>query len=485
MTVLVFPAAARDLRDMSTRHSWLTLAVLCVTLFVGAVDFTVLNLALPAIEADLVVTPSTRGWILDSYPMTVAALLLTVGALADRVDRKRLWLSGLVLFGLSSLLAVFAGSAALLVAARFGQGIGEALLLASTVAILRASFPDPAKRGTAVGLWTASSSLGAACGPVLGGVLIEQFGWRSAFLINVPIVALAAVFGAVLIIRVPPAAHRSWDVPGSLLSIGVLGLLLYTLNHVTANRWPLTAALLLIVLLGIAAFLVRQRKARVPLVRLQVFASGAFGASMLFIVLSFGSYLAFLLLVAQQWQRGGMDPQTAGFGLVPAALANALGSALAPLLVRRWGQRTVTGFALALLVCGLLLFGLAGAAGNYPALVLLGFGAGTVMSVCTDTVLGHAELARSGEIGALQETVFNLGSAVWLAAASALLTRPFTGTAYAAAVLVAVLAGGGFLLWRGSRWRAVQRRRSCSQATSLASASSSRSPNSCSARRSR
>ncbi len=435
---------------MPTRHPWLTLAVLCATLFVGAVDFTVLNLALPAIDADLAPAPSTRGWILDSYPMTIAALLLTIGTLADRVDRKHLWCGGLAVFGLASLLAVFAGSSALLVLARFGQGIGEALLLASTVTILRASFPDPARRGTAIGLWTASSSLGAACGPVLGGVLIEQFGWRSAFLLNVPVVALAAVFGAVLIVRVPPAAPRSWDVPGSLLSVAVLGLLLYTLNHLTGNPWQLTVALLGIVLLGGVVFLVRQRKARVPLVRLRVFANGAFSAAMLFIVLAFGSYMAFLFLVAQQWQRGGTDPQTAGFELIPAALANALGSALAPVLVRRRGERTVAGLALALLVCGLLLFGIAGAAGNYPALVLLGFGSGVVMSVCTGTVLAHAGLARSGEIGALQETAFNLGSAVWLAAASAVLTRPFAGTAYVAAVLVAALAGAGFLLWRGS-----------------------------------
>jgi len=252
--------------DSPARYPWAVLAVLCTSLFMTAIDFTVLNLALPALAAELGVTDSERLWIVDVFPLTIAALLITVGSLADRYDRKRIWLAGMVVFGAASAFAALAWSGAALIAARIALGVGATAVIASTIALLRATFPDARRRSIAIGIWSASSSLGAACGPILGGVLVERLGWRSVFLVNIPVVAAAVTAGVLLVPRQPRGGASRSDPASSVLSVIAIASLMYGLNHAGANPAIVTAAFVVSGVAAVAAFVRRQRCLPDPLV---------------------------------------------------------------------------------------------------------------------------------------------------------------------------------------------------------------------------
>ncbi|MCP2165032.1 MFS transporter [Goodfellowiella coeruleoviolacea] len=409
----------------AVRHPWAVLAVLCASLVMGAIDFTVLNLALPDLTADLSLHVDEQLWVVDVYPLTSAALIITAGTLADRVDRKRLWLAGMAVFGAASALAALAWSGPVAIAARVVLGVGHAMILTATVALLRATFPDARQRSTAVGIWTASSSLGAALGPVLGGVLVDHHGWRSVFAINLPVVAVALVAGALLIARQPSGPGRPWDVRSSVLSVAAIAGAVYATNHATTNPLALTALLAVAGLALVVVFVRRQRRLAEPLLDVRLFTNRRFTLAALLIMLSYGSYIGYLYLVAQQLQLAeGRTPSQSGLVLLPLALANAAGAALAPRLAARLGPRATTIASLAAIGVALALFAGFGASGAGPltALILLGFGAGVIMTLASDDLLSSAPVHRAGEIGAIQETAFALGSGLSLAGLGSLTT---------------------------------------------------------------
>ncbi|MGZ6576430.1 MAG: MFS transporter [Solirubrobacteraceae bacterium] len=203
--------------DSSRR--WLALAVLCVSLLIVTLDATVLNVALPTLVRDLHASSSELQWIVDAYVLVFACLLLVAGSLGDRIGRKRTFLAGLVAFAAGSTWAAVSGSVGMLIAARASMGIGAALIMPSTLAIITNTFPDAHDRQRAIGFWAATSGAGIALGPIVGGLLLDHFAWGSVFLINVPIAAIGFGLALALVPDSKNPVAEPPDVIGSLLSI--------------------------------------------------------------------------------------------------------------------------------------------------------------------------------------------------------------------------------------------------------------------------
>src|SRR5690606_36405409 len=212
------------MRD-SNANRWLILAIISSALFLIVIDMTVLYTALPTLTHDLRATASEKLWIVNAYGLVVAGLLLGMGTLGDRLGHKRLFVVGLLVFGLASLCAVFSTTPSLLIASRALLAVGAAMMMPATLSILRLVFTDDSERAMAIGMWVAVASAGAAFGPVLGGVLLEHFWWGSVFLINVPVVLLALVLAIWLIPDRPGNPDRKWDLTGSVqVMVGLIGL---------------------------------------------------------------------------------------------------------------------------------------------------------------------------------------------------------------------------------------------------------------------
>ena len=221
------------------RRRWLILAVLSVSVFLVVVDNTIVNVALPTLNRELGASVSELQWIVDAYSLVFAGLLLAAGGLGDRLGRKGAMQVGLVIFGITSALGAFATSSGQLIAARGAMGIGAALVFPATLAILTNVFTDPTERAKAIGAWSAVSGLAVAFGPITGGFLLEHFWWGSVFLVNVPIVIVALVAGALLVPTSRDPEVGRFDVLGMLLSISAIGLLVFTV--IEGPRWGWTS----------------------------------------------------------------------------------------------------------------------------------------------------------------------------------------------------------------------------------------------------
>ncbi len=433
-------------------NRWAVLAVLCAGLFLGGMDLTVLQVAVPSILADLRPGRAALLWTVDAYPLTVAALLVTCGTLADRYGRRRLLLAGLGLFAAASALAAYAPSPGALIAARVLLGAAMAMIMSCTVALIRALFPDARERTLALGVWTAAHSAGATLGPLLGGLLVQHWHWGAVFLVNVPVTAVALAAGARLVPESRSPLPRRWDAAGALLSASGLAAVVYALKHPggVAGGDPAPIAAGLAGALLLCAFVRRQRRAAQPLLDLKLLAERRIATALGCILTGFGSHIALLFFLTLWLQRSaGRSPLEAGLALMPLAAASAAGAVAAPWCARRFGARRALPAAMLLLGCALAPVGPAAAAGGYPALVacllVSGTAAGAVMTLGADAVMGAAGPERAGEAAALQETSFELGAGLCVAALG---TAAHTLTAFgvlAASVLLPTAAATAYL----------------------------------------
>lgn len=409
----------------ATRREWTGLAVIALPCLLYSMDLTVLNLALPALSADLRPSASQLLWIIDIYGFMVAGALIPMGTLGDRIGRRRLLLAGAAAFGVGSVLAAFARSAEMLILMRALLGLAGATLAPSTLSLIRNMFLDERERTVAIGLWVSSYSVGAAIGPLVGGVLLEYFRWGSVFLVAVPVMVLLLLIGPRLLPEFrDPHAGRA-DVPSAVLSLAAVLATIYGVKQWAEHgAGPMPAACIAGGLALGAVFVRRQRRLADPLIDLRLFRVPAFSASLATYLLGCFAMFGVYVFIAQYLQLVlGLSPLAAGLWTVPWALAFVVGTLAVPPLARRFGPAaTVTGGLLVATLGFALIAGVGtgstGARGPLAlvaATVVMSLGLAPVVTLATDLIIGAAPAQRAGAAAAISETSAELGGAVGIA----------------------------------------------------------------------
>ena len=413
-------------------HRWIALAALCLSVVIVNVDNTILNVALPTLVRTLHATSSQLQWIVDSYAMTFAGLLLVGGSLGDRFGRKRMFMLGLTLFVAGSLGAAFASSVPPLIAFRAVMGAGAALTMPSTLSIIHDTFRVPRERARAISVWAASSGLGIAIGPVAGGLLLSRFWWGSVFLVNVPIVAVA-VGAALLLVRDSRnlAADRP-DPGGAVLSIVGLGLLLWAIIEAPTEGWgsPLVIGIGLASIATLGAFVGWEARSDHPMLKLAFFRDRRFSIAAAAECLGLFGLFGGLFVQTQFLQfELGYSPLQAGLRILPIAAVVVVSSPLAEIATRFAGAKLIAAAGLAAIAGGLWQVTVASTAtATYgsvlPGMLVVGVGAGLLLSTATNSLVGSVPQGDAGVGSAANGVAIQLGGALGVAViGSVLATR--------------------------------------------------------------
>ncbi|MCX4097509.1 MFS transporter [Nocardia sp. alder85J] len=401
----------------------LTLVVVCIGFAMVIVDTTIVNVALPAIRADLHSGLAMLQWVVDGYVLVLAGLLLSGGVLVDRLGSVRMFRFGVAGFTVASVLCAIAPDGAALVAARLLQGVAAALLMPAAMALLSQAYPDPVAKAKAVALFTTVAGSPQAFGPVLGGVLVSAVGWRSIFVLNVPIGIVTLVLAARggLPVQAPDRSKRA-DLPGQALAIVLLICATGALIEGGAQGWsaPLPIAAALVAVVAAVAFVLRERRAAAPMLPARLVAAPGLSAFVTIGLLLFTGYygLVFALsLYMQQVQHLGA--LRTGVQFLPSALPIFLLPVLAGPLVVRWGARRVAGAGLLLGAVGAVaLFAVHDGSGPVTlsvALFLLGSGVGLTVGPQIALVVGAAPADQSGIASGLLNAGRQTGSVLGVA----------------------------------------------------------------------
>ena len=403
------------------RREWIGLLVLALPCVLYAMDLTVLNLAIPALSAALAPTSSELLWIVDIYGFLVAGSLITMGILGDRIGRRRLLMLGAAAFGVVSVLAAFATSAPMLIAARAVLGLAGATLAPSTLSLIRNMFLDPGQRSTAIGVWITSYSVGGAVGPVIGGVLLAHFWWGSVFLVSVPVMVLLLVVGPLLLPEFRDPAAGRIDLASAGLSLVAVLAAIFGLKKIAEHGVGLLP--LACIAGGIAAgflFVRRQRRLADPLIDLHLFGSRAFSAALIAYLLAtfaaFGSYI----FIAQYLQLVlGLSPLQAGLWTLPWMGGFIVGSNLAPLITRRVRAPLLMTGGLVLAAVGFVVLaqidGRSSLAVLIVAMTMSSLGLAPVFTLGTDIIVSAARPEQAGVAAAISESSSELGGALGIA----------------------------------------------------------------------
>ena len=400
------------------QREWVGLGVLALAALVYVMDLTVLDLAVPAISRDLRPSSVQLLWIIDVYGFVVAGFLVTMGAVGDRVGRRRLLLVGAGAFGLISILSAISISPEMLIGSRALLGIAGATIAPSTLSLIFNMFKDPGERARAIAIWISAFSAGSAIGPVIGGVLLEHFWWGSVFLIALPVMALLLVLGPIVLpeYRDPDAGRL--DLVSALMSlVAVLAVVFGVKQSAQDGISALSlASIALGVVVGIA-WTRRQLVSEDPMIDLRLFRIPSFNASLVVNFLTIFVAIGYFLFVAQYLQLVlGLSPLLAGLCSVPSALGFIVGSNLAPPLVRRYRPANVMGASLVLAAAGLVLLTQVGVANSLlvviAASVVIALGLAPVLTLTTDLIVGSAPPERAGAASGISETAVELGGAL-------------------------------------------------------------------------
>ncbi|MCD2157992.1 MFS transporter [Rhodococcus cerastii] len=402
-------------------RNWTGLVVLAFAVLLIAVDATVLDLALPSVSNALAPSGTQLLWIIDVYSFVIAGLLVTMGALGDRLGRRRLLLLGAFGFGVASMLAAWSTSPEMMIAARVLQGVAGATLMPATLALIRSMFTDSRQRTTAIGVWSAMAGGGAALGPLVGGWLLEHYWWGSVFLINVPVMIVLLIVGPRVIPESTNPEPGKFDVPSAGLSMLAIVPVVYAVKEIAVHGPTITAAGM--ALGGSAAgviFVRRQRTLADPMLDLKLFNTKTFTSA---IVIDFCAVfaLAGVLFFGSQYLQAvlGYSPFSAGLLMFPGAMTSVVASALAPLLIRRWHPGTVlcVGFVASATGAGMLgwLQPDRGAAVFVAGFVLIGIGVGGALTLTSDLIVSAVDENRAGAASAVSETTYELGAALGVA----------------------------------------------------------------------
>lgn len=406
--------------DVAHPRRWAGLAVLAASLLVVVMDMTILNVALPDLTADLRPDAVGQLWIVDVYALVLAGLLVPISALGDRWGRRRMLLTGFTVFGAASLLVLLADSPGDVIAVRALLGVGGAMIMPSTLSLIRTLFTDPRERATALGVWGAMAAVGSAVGPIVGGALLEKFSWHAAFLFNVPVMVVAVVAGLVLLPESRSARPGRIDAAGVVLTGVGMFALVYGVKHLGKDGLTVTAVAALLLGAGSLTLFVRRCLAQPdPMLEVRLFRGRAFTAGVLAaLVTSIG--IVALLLLGSQWLQlvHGWSPLQTGAALLPLAAGGIVGSPLAPAVAARIGARTVLAGGLGVAGVGLLLLFVLPQPLSYPSvaasLALVGIGTAS-LAVASAVIMAGAPADQAGSAAAIEETSYEIGGVLGVA----------------------------------------------------------------------
>lgn len=408
---------------------WWTLGAMCFALFMVMLDNTVVNVALPSIQRDLGASIGGLEWTVNAYTLTFAVLLVTGGRLGDIFGRRRAFLAGVVIFGLSSLGIALSQEAWQLIAGRAVQGVGAAFMMPATLSIISNAFP-PHERGKAIGTWAGASAVALAIGPVVGGLLVEHVSWQSIFLINVP-VAAAAVVVTLWAARESrdETAPRVVDVPGVVaLSMG-LGALVLALVEGNAWGWdsPAIITLMAVGVVGVGAFFVIEHHVRLPMVDFSFFRSRSFlGANVVAFIVSFAMLAMFFFIALFLQNVQGYSPLEAGVRFLPSTLVIIVMGPIAGRLADRIGPRVPMVAGLLLASGSLFWQSFVEPGTSYGFLigsfVLMGMGMGLVMSPMSTAAMNAVNEAKAGVASGILSMSRMVGGTFGVAVLGALIT---------------------------------------------------------------
>lgn len=433
----------------SENRKWWTLGAVAFALFMIMLDNTVVNVALPSIQQGLGATISQLQWVVNGYALTFAVLLLTGGKLADVFGRKRIFLTGLAVFTGSSLACALAGSAGMLVASRAVQGVGAALMMPATLAIISQAFP-PRQRGTALGIWAGVSALALAIGPLVGGLLTEHIDWSWIFFVNVPVGIIGfGVAWAVIGESRDPSRGRSLDVPGLVLSAVAVFALTFALVEANGYGWasPEITGLFAGSVAALAAFVLVERRRRAPMIDLSLFRNGTFtGANIVALLVTLAMFGVFFFLSLFVQQVLGYSPVQAGAIFLPMTLLIIFVAPMSGRLSDRLGSRWLMAGGLCLLGVSLLFFSRLGEDDGFwnllPPMAMGGFGIATVMTPMSAAAMGAAPIQKAGIAAGVLNTFRQVGGALGIAVMGAILTSRATAAQTSGSSGVAAFVDG-------------------------------------------
>ncbi|MBB2940305.1 EmrB/QacA subfamily drug resistance transporter [Actinoplanes lutulentus] len=392
---------------MERTRPWLVLAICCTSIFLVGMDTTVVNIALPSIGHDLGLATSGLQWVVDAYTLVLASLLITSGALADKVGRRRVFRIGLVLFAIGSAACALAPTAGALVAARVVQGAGGSMLSPVALAIVVSAITDPRRRAQAIGVWASVFGLSMAAGPVVGGLLTGGPGWRTVFWVNLPIIAVVLVLTVFFVPESRSPAPRGLDLFGQLLLIVMVGSAVAALiEHPVFGVGTVVS---------VAVFVRYSLMAADPLMDLSLFRRPAFVAAIGSAVLVFVAFSVTLLVSSLYLQQErGLSPLDAGLVTLPMAVGATICPTISGFITGRIGPRMPLRIAgLCTAAGGILMI----VSGNWFAYLLLGAGLGFANAPITNTAVSGLPPARSGMAGGLASTARQIGTALGIALA--------------------------------------------------------------------
>ncbi|MCZ6539827.1 MAG: DHA2 family efflux MFS transporter permease subunit [Chloroflexi bacterium] len=400
-----------------SRRNW-TLGVLSIALIIIGLDITVLNVAIPTLQAELNASASGLQWIINAYILVFAGVLLTMGSLGDRFGRRRAFQSGLVIFGLASVGAAFADTTTQLIIARAAQGIGGALIMPSTLSVIVDVFPRE-ERAKAIGIWAGVAAIGIPGGMIAGGYLLENFFWGSVFLLNVPVVAVALIGSLFVIPESRDPNAKTIDVKGAGISMVSLSALIYAIIEAPEKGW-LSAVTLAGFAISIgfgALFVWYERRQEHPMVDLSLFKNARLSAAVGSIGIVFMAMLGMMFMLTQYLQFvQGYSPLDTGFRMVPLAMGFMVGAPTSALLVAKFNSRTVMTAGMFLVAASVGSMAFLDVETTFwitgSLIFAMGLGMANTMAPATDAVMAAVPEAQAGVGSALNDTVRQIGGAL-------------------------------------------------------------------------
>ena len=418
----------------SQRRKWLALALLCVVQFMVVLDIAIVNVALPSIKVDLGFSQSDLQWVISAYALVFGGFLLLGGRAADMLGRRRLFLGGLVLFTVASLLAGLAWSEASLLGARALQGLGAAIIAPAALSILSTTFTEGRERNIALGAWGAVGGFGAVAGVLLGGVLTDALSWEWIFFVNVPVGLAALVVTPFLLQESRDAVGKKFDLPGAVLVTGGLSSVVYAITRAGQDGWLAAETLAIFALSAalLSGFVVWELRHPDPLMRFGILRIRTVsGANVAGFIMGTAMFSMFLMLTLYMQQVLGYSAMKTGVAYLAVAGTAIVWSAVAAQLVTRVGVKPVLVVGMAMLTAGLVYFTQVSVGGSYlgdllPGFLVIGVGIGFSFVPISIAALAGVQPSEAGLASGLINTSQQIGGALGIAALSTIATSRTT-----------------------------------------------------------